>query len=81
MIAALALIGLLLADAAPPASASASAPPAIPSSFFAAHRERFVAKLPAGSIAVFHAAAETTVETSTDPYRQNSDFWYLTGLS
>ncbi|HEY6928591.1 MAG TPA: aminopeptidase P N-terminal domain-containing protein [Thermoanaerobaculia bacterium] len=79
MIAAVALLGLVLADAAP--LASGSAPPAIPPSFFAAHRERFLAKLPAGSIAVFHAAAETTVETSPDPYRQSSDFWYLTGLS
>ena len=77
MIAAVALIGLALANAAP----LASAPPAIPPSFFATHRERFLAKLPAGSIAVFHAAAETTVETSPDPYRQSSDFWYLTGLS
>ena len=81
MIAAVALIGLVLADAAPLASASASAPPAFPPAFFAAHRERFLAKLPAGSIAVFHAAAETSVETSPDPYRQSSDFWYLTGLS
>ena len=79
MIAAVALISLVLADAAP--LTSASAPPAIPPSFFAAHRERFLAKLPAGSIAVFHAAAETSVETSPDPYRQSSDFWYLTGLS
>jgi len=79
MFAALALIGLVLADAAP--LTSAPAPPQIPPSFFAAHRERFVAKLPAGSIAVFHAAAESTVETSPDPYRQSSDFWYLTGLS
>jgi len=81
MLAAAALIGLVLADAAPPASASVSTPPAIPSSFFAAHRERFLAKLPAGSIAVLHSAAETSVETSPDPYRQSSDFWYLTGLS
>src|SRR4030095_7108372 len=75
MIAAVALIGLVLADAIP------SAPPVIPGSFFAANRERFLAKLPPGSIAVFHAAPETTVETSPDPYRQSSDFWYLTGLS
>ena len=83
MFAAVALIGLVLADAGPlaSASASASAPPATPPSFFAAHRERFLAKLPAGSIAVFHAAPETTVESSPDPYRQSSDFWYLTGLS
>ncbi|HEY6051731.1 MAG TPA: aminopeptidase P N-terminal domain-containing protein, partial [Thermoanaerobaculia bacterium] len=81
MIAAAALLGLALAGAAPLTSGSVSAPPAIPPSFFAAHRDRFLAKLPAGSIAVFHAAAETTVESSPDPYRQSSDFWYLTGLS
>ena len=76
MIAVVALLGLALADVAPPA-----APPSIPPSFFAAHRERFLAKLPAGSIAVFHAAPETSVETSPDPYRQSSDFWYLTGFA
>src|SRR5262249_17722426 len=27
------------------------------------------------------AAPLTTVETSPDPYRQSSDFWYLTGFS
>ena len=75
MIAAVALLGLALADTTP------SAPPSIPPSFFAAHREKFLAKLPAGSIAVLHAAPETSVETSTDPYRQSSDFWYLTGFS
>ena len=79
MIAAAALIGLALANAAP--AASASGPPAVPPGFFAAHREKLLAKLPAGSIAVLHAASETTVETSPDPYRQSSDFWYLTGLS
>jgi len=48
MIIAVTLIGLVLADAVPPASASASVPPAISASFFATHRERFLAKLPAG---------------------------------
>ena len=77
MIAAFALSGLILAGAAPSAP---SAPPTVPASFFAANRKRFLAKLPAGSIAVLHAAPETTVETSPDPYRQASDFWYLTGF-
>src|SRR4029078_8609540 len=77
MIAAFALSGLILSGAAPPAP---SAPPTVPASFFAANRKRFLEKLPVGSIAVFHAAPETTVETSPDPYRQASDFWYLTGL-
>ncbi len=71
MIIAVALIGLVLADAAPPASA----PPAVPPAFFGTHRERFLGKLPAGSIAVFHAAAETTVETSPDPYGRAGVNW------
>ena len=79
MFAAAALLGLVLADAAPPALPSA--PPSIPPSFFASHRERFLAKLPAGAIAVLHAAPETSVETSPDPYRQDSSFWYLTGFA
>ena len=47
--------------------------------FFAAHREKLLARLPAGSIAVFHAAPARD-GVSSDPYRQDSDFWYLTGL-
>ena len=58
----------------------AAAPPPPTAEWFAAHRAKFAAKLPAGSLAVFHAAPETSVETSPDPYRQDSDFWYLTGL-
>ena len=57
-----------------------SAPPVPTAAFFEAHREKLLARLPAGSIAVFHSAAETSVETSPDPYRQDSDFWYLTGF-
>jgi Xaa-Pro aminopeptidase len=59
---------------------AAPAPPATPPSFFAAHRDKLVAKLPPGSIAVFHAAPSSSVEQRADPYRQDSDFWYLTGL-
>src|SRR5262245_38418077 len=47
--------------------------------FFAAHREKLLARLPRGSIAVFHAAPARD-SVSGDPYRQDSDFWYLTGL-
>jgi len=57
-----------------------SAPPELGRDFFAAHRERFLGRLAAGSIAVLHAAPESNVETSPDPYRQDSDFWYLTGF-
>jgi len=49
------------------------------SEFFAAHREKLLARLPAGSLAVFHAAPARSGAAS-DPYRQDSDFWYLTGL-
>jgi Xaa-Pro aminopeptidase len=62
------------------AVSAASPPPAPPAAFFAAHREKLAAKLPAGSIAVFHAASAAS-GASTDPYRQSSDFWYLTGLN
>ncbi|HEY6052193.1 MAG TPA: aminopeptidase P N-terminal domain-containing protein, partial [Thermoanaerobaculia bacterium] len=52
-----------------------------PKSMFRAHRERFLAKLPPGSIAVFHAAPTRLMSNDTDyPYRQNSDFYWLTGL-
>jgi Xaa-Pro aminopeptidase len=52
-----------------------------PKSMFRAHRERFLAKLPPGSIAVFHAAPTRVMSNDTDyPYRQNSDFYWLTGL-
>jgi Xaa-Pro aminopeptidase len=55
--------------------------PAPTAAFFAAHRAAFVAQLPADGIAVVRTAPETSVETSPDPYRQNSDFWYLTGFT
>lgn len=48
--------------------------------FFESHRQRLLSKLPAGSVAVFHAAPESSAAVSGDPYRQDSDFWYLTGL-
>ena len=58
---------------------SAPEAPAVSPAFFAAHREKFFGKLPAGAIAIFHAAPEPR-GVSSDPYRQDSDFWYLTGL-
>jgi Xaa-Pro aminopeptidase len=73
IVASAALLGLL-APPPPPA------PPAATPAFFASHREKFLAKLPPGSIAVFHAAPESSVETSPEPYRQDSNFWYLAGL-
>jgi Xaa-Pro aminopeptidase len=61
------------------AAAAPAAPPGTTPAFFAGHRDAFFAKLPAGAIAVFHSAPETNVDAVTDPYRQSSDFWYLTG--
>src|SRR5262245_5296291 len=57
----------------------AAAMQAVSPDFFAAHREKLLARLPPGSIAVFHAAPAHDL-VSGDPYRQDSDFWYLTGL-
>ena len=62
------------------AALAASPAPVLTPAFFAAHRQAFVAGLPAGTMAVVRTAPETSVETSPDPYRQNSDFWYLTGF-
>jgi Xaa-Pro aminopeptidase len=58
----------------------AAAPPVPSAAFFAAHREKFISKLPPGAIAVFRAAPETAADARSDSYRQDSDFWYLTGL-
>jgi Xaa-Pro aminopeptidase len=58
-------------------AALAPLPPLGPEAF-AARRQRFVAQLPSGSLAVLRSAVE--VANGTDPYRPDSDFWYLTGL-
>ncbi len=71
----LAAVALLLATPAP-----ASTPPAPTAAFFRIHREKLLSKLPAGSIAVFHAAPDRAADTRFDSWRQDSDFWYLTGL-
>src|SRR5947209_5957037 len=62
------------------AASAAAAPPAPSPAFFDSHREKFLAKLPAGSIAVLHGAAETAADARADSFRQDSAFWYLTGL-
>ena len=62
-------------------SASPAATPPVPApAFFEVHREKLYSKLPTGAIAVFRAAPETAADTRSDSYRQDSDFWYLTGL-
>jgi Xaa-Pro aminopeptidase len=48
---------------------------------FQAHRERFLAKLPPGSIAILRSAPTRVMSADTDyAYRQDSDFYYLTGI-
>jgi Xaa-Pro aminopeptidase len=71
---ALALVLPLLAASVP------ATPPAPSAAFFESHREKFLAKLPAGSIAVLRAAGETAADMRADSFRQDSAFWYLTGL-
>ncbi|HKF43619.1 MAG TPA: aminopeptidase P N-terminal domain-containing protein [Thermoanaerobaculia bacterium] len=69
-----AALALVLAGPAP-------APPPHPGQdFFKSHREKLLARLPAGSVAVFRAPAETAADARADSHRQDSDFWYLTGL-
>jgi len=72
------LIALVVAATTLPSPA----PPLKPGpEFFAAHRQRLLDHLPAGSVAVFHAAPEHDAEVKPDPYRQDSSFWWLTGLA
>ena len=71
----LATAALLSGMAATPAAAQ----PAVTPAFFESHRDRLLARLPAGSIAVFHTPPARG-GASSDPYRPDSDFWYLTGL-
>ena len=67
----------LLAAATPATPAPAPAPS---STFFQSHREKLLAGLPEGAISVFRAAAESPADTRAETYRQDSDFWYLTGF-
>ena len=48
---------------------------------FRAHREKYLAKLPANSIAILRAAPLRMMSNDVEYlYRQDSDFWYLTGI-
>jgi Xaa-Pro aminopeptidase len=48
---------------------------------FRRHREQFLAKLPPNAIAIFHAAPERLFSNDTNyVYRQDSNFYYLTGI-
>nr|WP_208293537.1 Xaa-Pro aminopeptidase [Zophobihabitans entericus] len=47
-----------------------------------ARRQQFINKMQLNSAAIFFAAPEQTRSNDTCyPYRQNSDFWYLTGFN
>jgi len=48
---------------------------------FRAHREKFLAKLPPNSIAILRAAPPRVMSNDVEYlYRQDSNFWYLTGI-
>jgi len=48
---------------------------------YAARREKFMAQLPPNSIAVLRSGPERTLSNDTEyTYRQDSDFYYLTGI-
>jgi Xaa-Pro aminopeptidase len=52
-----------------------------PPEMFRRHREQFLGKLPPNSIAIFHAAPERLFSNDTNYiYRQDSNFYYLTGI-
>ncbi len=52
-----------------------------PREMFRTHREKFLSKLPPGSVAVLHGAPLRKMSNDTEYlYRQDSDFYYLTGL-
>ena len=49
---------------------------------FAARRQKFMATLPPKSIAILRSAPERTMSNDVQyPYRQDSDFYYLTGIT
>ena len=52
-----------------------------PPEMFQRHREKFLARMAPGSIAVFRAAPKRVMSNDVDyVYRQESNFYYLTGL-
>jgi len=52
-----------------------------PASMFRAHRDRFSAKLPPNSIAILRAAPDRMMSNDVEYlYRQDSDFWYVSGI-
>jgi len=56
-------------------------PNIIPNSEFVSRRNRFIAQMENNSVAILPAASELTRSRDTEfPFRQNSDFWYLSGF-
>jgi Xaa-Pro aminopeptidase len=56
-------------------------PDTLPQAVFAERRQRFLAELPAGSLALLAAAPVAVRSGDVDyPYRQDNDFFYLTGF-
>lgn len=54
---------------------------AIPSDLFVENRQRFKNKLKSNSVAVFHSNEQMPLNgDAIYPFRQNSDFFYLTGI-
>lgn len=72
----LALVLVAVGSTAYAAPAAKESTPA----FFKAHREQFLDRLPAGAVAVFRTTGEKDIDAATDPFRPDSDFWYLTGF-
>ena len=77
-----AAVVLVLSGSAVPAARGLDFPPlSAPPQMFQAHRDKFLAKLPPGSIAILRSGPTRTMSADTDyPYRQDSDFYYLTGI-
>ena len=52
-----------------------------PAAMFRSHREKFLSKLPPGAVAIVRSAPPRIFSNDTEyPYRQDSDFYYLTGF-
>lgn len=66
----------------PLAASAVDFPPLEPTAaMFRVHREKFLAMLPPNSIAILRAAPSRTMSNDVRySFRQDSDFWYLTGI-
>jgi Xaa-Pro aminopeptidase len=71
---------LLVALALCSSALATAAPPAPGPEWFAAHRAALAEKLPQDAVVVLRAPAEPA-GNQLDPYRPDSNFWYLTGFS